>query len=419
MLAPSVSMLVIFFLVCFVLPCGLYAARKRHFVDLVDDALAEEQLRQAGYRFLVLKKFRSNRKAMIAALTIGVLGGVVLALSVLGGLAASMNTFFLWIFIISILVMSIATGVQLAIDTNWIGDLVPENCRGWFSSVKSIISLIGMSALSLTFGYIIDNLGSLIWAGVGCFMIVAFSHILAICLIREVPDREPKIKPVFEGGRITGLNLKSYALWCYIAFYMLWTGGRALFATFVTIFMFTEFNMGMVQLSSFAILSQTISCFMLVLLGKLSDRRGSRKLLAFISFCVGMSMFGYLTTPFLGLIPIYAASVIGGMAGLTHGMLVVNYSLEIIPEVGRATYISFIRVVMGAWTILVVNVGGICAHALEKSNFTFELFGKTYSRYHIRFAIGALMATCCIIPLFLAGKSKIANVGENSNCTVK
>ena len=175
----------------------------------------------------------------------------------------------------------------------------------------------------------------------------------------------------------------------------------------------------MVQLSSFAILSQTISCFMLVLLGKLSDRRGSRKLLAFISFCVGMSMFGYLTTPFLGLIPIYAASVIGGMAGLTHGMLVVNYGLEIIPEVGRATYISFIRVVMGAWTILVVNVGGICAHALEKSNFTFELFGKTYSRYHIMFAIGALMATCCIIPLFLAGKSKIANVGENSNCTVK
>lgn len=64
MLAPSVSMLVIFFLVCFVLPCGLYAARKRHFVDLVDDTLAEEQLRQAGYRFLVLKKFRSNVYAL-------------------------------------------------------------------------------------------------------------------------------------------------------------------------------------------------------------------------------------------------------------------------------------------------------------------------------------------------------------------
>ncbi len=64
MLAPSVSMLVIFFLVCFVLPCALYAARKRHFVDLIDDALAEEQLRQAGYNFLVLKKFRSNVYAL-------------------------------------------------------------------------------------------------------------------------------------------------------------------------------------------------------------------------------------------------------------------------------------------------------------------------------------------------------------------
>ncbi|MBE6369022.1 MAG: MFS transporter [Lentisphaerae bacterium] len=358
----------------------------------------------------LLKMCKSNRLAMIVSLLIGVAGGVLLALSVLGGLVESMQGLFLWVFLISILVMSVATGVQLAIETNWIGDLVPQNCRGWFTSIKSIISLIGMSLLALLFGFIVDNMGSLILAGVGCFLVVALSHVLAICLIKEVPDREPKIKPIFEGGKITGLNLKSYALWCYIAFYMLWTGGRALFATFSTIFILTEFKMGLVQLSGFTILNQTMSCIMLFVLGRMSDKRGNRKLLAFISFCVSMSMFSYLTTPFLGVIPLIATSIIGGMAGLTHGMLVVNYSLEIIPEEGRATYISFIRMVMGAWTILVVNIGGVIAHALEKSNFTFEMFGKTFSRYHIMFAIGAAMAGCCVIPLLMAGARKIKNV---------
>lgn len=360
----------------------------------------------------LLQIFKSNKKAMAAALAIGVGGGTLLALTVLGGATGRMTGFFLWTFIIGIFIMATATGIQTAVENNWIGDLLPVNCLGWFSSVKSIISLVGMSVFAAMFGFIVDNFGNLTAAGVGIFVIVALSHVLAITLIWQIPDREPKIKPLFRKGKLTGMNIKSPALWFYIAFYLLWTGGRSLFNTFVTIFLITEFKFGLLKINGLLIMGQVISCFMLWILGKVSDKKGNRKLLAMLSFIVGMSMFLYLLTPFLGLIPVFAVYIISGMAGLTHGMLVVNYSLEIIPEVGRATYNSFIRVVLGIWTIVVINIGGVCARMLEKSNFSFEIFGKSYSRYHIMFAIGALMATSCVIPLLLAGNRKIENIED-------
>lgn len=64
MFVPTTPMIVAFCLICFVLPCVLYIVKKKNFVDLVDDSLAEERLRQAGYNFLVLKKYRCNVYAL-------------------------------------------------------------------------------------------------------------------------------------------------------------------------------------------------------------------------------------------------------------------------------------------------------------------------------------------------------------------
>ena len=246
----------------------------------------------------LLQKFQSNKKAMAAALSIGVAAGVLLALAILGGTTGKMTSFFLWTFIVGILIMATATGIQTSVETNWIGDLLPTNCLGWFSSVKGIISLVGMSVLAALFGYIVDNFGNLTVAGAGIFLVVALSHILAITLIWHIPDCEPKIKPVFKKGKLTGMNIKSPVLWLYIAFYLLWTGGRSLFSTFVTIFLITEFNFGLLKINGLLIMGQIISCFMLLILGKVSDRRGNRKLLILLSLIVGMSMFLYLLTPF-------------------------------------------------------------------------------------------------------------------------
>ena len=96
--------------------------------------------------------------------------------------------------------MTIATGVQVTVETNWIGDLVPQNLRAWFTSVKSVVSLIGMISLGLFFGWIIDNYGKgedLCITSMWLYLLVAFSHIMAIALIWKVPDRKPQPVGIF------------------------------------------------------------------------------------------------------------------------------------------------------------------------------------------------------------------------------
>ena len=64
MLTPTAPMLVVFTLICFVFPSLMYIRKRSHFVDIVEDELAENVLRQKGYHHLVLKKYRCNIYAL-------------------------------------------------------------------------------------------------------------------------------------------------------------------------------------------------------------------------------------------------------------------------------------------------------------------------------------------------------------------
>ena len=64
MLTPTAPMLVVFTLICFVFPSLMYIGKRSHFVDIVEDELAENVLRQKGYHHLVLKKYRCNIYAL-------------------------------------------------------------------------------------------------------------------------------------------------------------------------------------------------------------------------------------------------------------------------------------------------------------------------------------------------------------------
>lgn len=64
MLTPTAPMLVVFTLICFVFPSLMYIRKQSHFVDIVEDELAENVLRQKGYHHLVLKKYRCNIYAL-------------------------------------------------------------------------------------------------------------------------------------------------------------------------------------------------------------------------------------------------------------------------------------------------------------------------------------------------------------------
>ena len=64
MFIPTTSMIVVFVLICFIFPCVMYLRKRKDFINVIEDNLAEEQLRQRGYHVLVLKKYRCNVYAL-------------------------------------------------------------------------------------------------------------------------------------------------------------------------------------------------------------------------------------------------------------------------------------------------------------------------------------------------------------------
>lgn len=359
-----------------------------------------------GVKFL--KIFESNRKAMAIALAIGVTSGVLLAASMgMTNIFSGEKPLLLWLFLGGSLVMAVATGIQVTIETNWIGDLVPEHLRGWFVSVKTAVSIIGMVTLSLLFGFIVDNSKDISMISLWLYIVVALSHVLAITLILKIPDRTPQSVNFFSKRKSERLNYLSLPLWCYIVFYALWTGGRSIFFAFVPIFLIEEFNMGMLQLSGLAVINTLISAGVLMVLGKVSDRFGNRKLLIYISIFVAMSMFLWPLSAWFGLGTIILSYVINGLAGATHTMVLNNYGLEIFPAKGRAGYFALSRIIVGGNTILLINGAAAFLHYLENIHWKWTLLGVELSRYHLLFIIGGLVAVSSFIPLVIAGNRKV------------
>jgi MFS family permease len=364
-----------------------------------------------GVKFL--KVFKSNRKAMAIALCLGVASAIFLALSAgMNEIFTGWKIFLLWVFLSGSLVMAIATGIQLTIETNWIGDLVPEHIRGWFVSVKTSISIVCMVILALLFGFIVDNSKSLSLASFWLYIVIALSHVLAILLILKIPDRTPQSINFFAKKKSERVNYYSFPLWCYISFYILWTGGRSIFFAFITIFLIEEFNMGMLQLSGLGVINSLISVGALMILGKISDKLGNRKPLMFMSAIVALSMFLWPLSAWLGVSAIIVSYVVNGLAGATHTMVLNNYGLEIFPTKGRASYFALGRIIVGAITILLVNCSAFFLHYLESINWKWDVAGVELTRYHLIFIIGGSISFFSFVPLWIVGNRKVQSSDE-------
>ena len=366
----------------------------------------------------VLNFFRSNRKAMCFALGLGAFCGVLLATSGLGANATgSLQQWMLYAFIASSLLMSIATGIQTTIETSWIGDLVPQSLRGWFYSVKTVVSIIGMVVLSLLFGFLVDNSPELSKSAFWLYLVVALSHVMAISIILKIPDRKPLPAKVFarKDDKEARMDFKNASFWKFCGFYITWAMGRNIFFVFYSIFLLTEFNFGLLKLNSLNVLTMLLSVVAVMVAGKLSDVKGNRRLLMLVSTSVGCAMLLFQLTPWFGLVPIIVYVLINSMAGATHTMLINNYMLEIIPAEGRAAYVSFARILVGVGGLLSSLAAGAVGRALELHQWSLKIGGFSFSRYHLMFFAGAVIAASSSLWLIFIKPQENTKIIESQN----
>ena len=358
---------------------------------------------------LLLRRFNSNKKAMVAALSLGLFFGFLLALLLYAAMAfpASRPACLIAYFFI-LFGLSGASGVQNNVETSWIGSLVPENSRGWFTSVKWVISALGTLTLVLLFGQVATRSPHLS-SYAGLFLLIALSHGVAIVLMSTVTDRKP-VPARFFGKKDDPdrLNYRSFSLWGYIWFFVFWAGGRIGLITFATAYMLDYLHYTMDKIVIVFGITNLINIVMLLLMGKVSDRIGTRKPLMFISGGVGLSMMLWVFSAWWCIWPILLYQFINGCAGTTHSMISTNYGLEIFPEKGRAGYFAFVRLFIGISVMFSATVAGFIMNAIRGWNVV--LWGHEFNYYHIFFIGCSLITAGSIIPLLLAGDKKVEPV---------
>jgi MFS family permease len=352
---------------------------------------------------LLLKKYNSNRKAMIIGLWAGALCAFIVCGFILLGSILAWRTYSLWAYLIFAIILAGVSGVLWNIETNWIGDLVPKQIRGWFTSVKYIVGIFGLLCFSLFFGKLSD-ISPFLTTYSGLFSIIAISHIIAIFLVSTITDRVPKNANFISAASShhERLNYGSAALWYYISFFILWASGRTALLAFATAYLIDYFHYSLTAIVLILAIQSVVSMILLLFLGKASDKYGNRIPLLLISGVVSSCMLLWVASAWWGIVPIIIYQFINGAAGSTHSMLSINYGLEIFPDKGRAGYFGFTRILLGTASMAAPIIAGRVIHNIE--GFRYLLWGAEINHYHLFFTVCSLIALSSIIPLSIVGK---------------
>lgn len=354
----------------------------------------------------LLRHTGSNRKAMQAALVIGMVLSLFLALAIFSSRFTAFHGLSLYLYLGLAMLFAATAGMQVNVESNWIGDRVPKHCLGWFTSGKWFLAVVGI----ILFTFIIGKAGDLSPNAMGyggVYLMFSASFAAAFFVYGSATDRPARTLNFLDKGasRSERLNYGSPALWCYIGFYVCWAGGRIILATFIPAFMMDVYGFSLTKLASLYILQYAVSLCLIFYMGKISDRSGPRKPLLLVSGAVALAMYLWVLSPWLGIAGLIVYQIIAGAAGYTHSMLAINFAIDLFPSKGRSAYLGFSRILIGLTVLATPILSGRLMHHL--SGWKTIILGADFSAYHLIFLVSATMTLCSTVPLMLAGGRRV------------
>ena len=357
---------------------------------------------------VLLRKTGSCRKAETIVILFRLAMMLLLALVLLAAMRPEWRMYCLWGFLAVSFCLLAGAGLRSNVETTWIGDLVPKQILGWFTGIKFFMTVLGALVSSLLVGYVADialrNRDYELRTYAAMAGAVALLYAVALVVVNTITDRKPKSIKFFGNGKNgPSLNYASPALWAYIAFFFMWTSGRGALACFTTAYLL-DLHYSMTKIMMILVIQNVVAAVMVLVMGKVTDRFGTRLPLIIVSFVIASSMMLWVSSAWFGIYPILIYQVLGGVAGNTHSMLAVNYGQEIFPTEGRAGYFGFSRIFVGIAMFVGTLSAGVFMHHVHWSA---QLWGATLNSYHLLFFLCSLVPMCCVIPLILIGKRTV------------
>lgn len=356
---------------------------------------------------LLLKAFRSYRRAMLTAMLIGCLITALIATVILlPRFTPAFQPFSLWSYLALVIIFSGLAGTIVNIESAWIGDLVPKQLLGWFTSYKVIISVAGGLFFSLLFARVSDlSPGPVAYAGI--YMMFFLSFLVAMLLYRAITDRTPLNANFFSEGAShhERLNYRSAPLWLMVTHICLWYTGRGMMFTFAAAYLMDQFHCSLTKVVLLNIGGPLVGILTLLFLGKASDRTGPRKPLILINSIVAFSTFLWVSTAWLGVVPVVIFYIISGVGGPVTAMLTTNYTLVLYPAKGRSGYLAVGRFLPSIFTtIFVVATGGILRML---NDWHAVVLGVSLNNYHLMFTVSAIVTVVAVLPLIAIGERTV------------
>lgn len=347
---------------------------------------------------VLLRWFKFNRKAMQTALIIAaVIQGIIVSTMLFSVWHPAWASACLVAYMALVAMMCMLTGVQQNIAVSWIGDLVPDNQRGWFVSGMVIVSNIGLVILQLTFARLSRNAGMLGYAGLMALLMC--NTVIATGLVSRITNRPSQAVSFISKKKENRVNYRYRPIWMLIWFECAWRSGRVALVAFSTAYLIDYFGYKMDKIILINMIVYLVTIMMLYITGKLSDKIGIFRPLALISTVCGASMLLWVSSAWWGIVPIIVYQVLNGAAGSTHWMLLSNLGLQVYPAKGRSNFISFSRGAVGIFLMGISTVAGYVMRGIR--GWSVELWGHEFNHYHLFFLGCTILTLGCLIPLSL------------------
>lgn len=286
---------------------------------------------------------------------------------------------------------------------NWNLDVAPEEKRGRYLALKSIVSLISVSLLTLFLGRLLDyyKMQDKLMIGFnimfGLSMILSVVDFVILSNINEPCENRVRVNYKIKQLILEPLTNKQFRK--FIIFLCLWQFAIQISSSFTSIFMLTSLGLSYSYISTVNVITNIASILLYYVWGYLADKTTWNLVLKLSSFLIALCYLGWsLVTPDNSEILVVFIQIVLASSSGAFSMANSNLQYNLSPAVGKTTYLG----AASAMSYVISFIGTLLGSALygfvQKANFRI-LYAFT-DNIQILFVLTSilLISALCILP---------------------
>lgn len=304
---------------------------------------------------------------------------------------------------------SVLLSVPVPAFMSWMSDLVPPDHRGRYFGKRNMLAGITAMGVSLPAAWFLDMATKRHvfpeWIGFGALFGTAVACGVAsfVLLLRQAEPRMQRSDHERPAGLLAFYRapLKDKAFRALIVFSMLFAAAQFFAAPFYTVYALDILKLDYVWLQVLGAVASLASLASMPVWGYLSDKFGSKPLLAISVFGTGILPLPWVVSvrehPQLTIVLLLLNNALGGFFWAGVGLTQFNLIIGTTPTERKSVYIGTISAVTAVSGGLAPVLGGIIVTALEPVHLKF--LGLPVGNYQLVFALNSVLRYLALLTL--------------------